>query len=237
MIGLVFDDITKSHQLLYPTNDGYLTMGKCIVNKLRIPSSSLHYSINLVEKLNIKLHDSHQLIRLTSINSPTSPTDSFMFFGLGSTHTIVLSEKLTIPFITGSCVSMCSEYSIRILKPIQAREESIDLYMKDLHTKFAGLILEYFEHNRQLPNKLVFYKIDVGNRLDSELNIIKQYCTHSDATVQGLSKTILYQVLINEIAFILNEIQLYYLCHIDLLLSKKIELPLPVYYPINNVVH
>ncbi|CAF0755857.1 unnamed protein product [Adineta steineri] len=120
-----------------------------------------------------------------------------MFFGLGSTHTIVLSEKLTIPFITGSCVSMCSEYSIRILKPIQAREESIDLYMKDLHTKFAGLILEYFEHNRQLPNKLVFYKIDVGNRLDN-----------SDATVQGLSKTILYQVLINEIAFILNEIQL-----------------------------
>ncbi|CAF0900041.1 unnamed protein product [Adineta steineri] len=178
-----------------------------------------------------------------------------MFFSLGSTHTIVLSKKLTIPFITGSCVSMHSEYSIRILKPIQAREKSVDLYMKDLHTKFAELILEYFEHNRQLPNKLVFYKIDVGNRLDSDLNIIKQCYTrtvintdivapneiifyiNSHATVQGLSKIILYYVLINEIAFILNEIQLSYLCHIDLLLSKKIELPLPIYYPINNVVH
>ncbi|CAF0784299.1 unnamed protein product [Adineta steineri] len=149
-----------------------------------------------------------------------------MFFDLGSTNTIILSEKLTIPFITGSCVSMRSEYSIRILKPIQAREKSIDLYMKDLHTKFAELILEYFEHNRQLPNKLVFYKIDVGNRLDSGLNIIKQCCTrtvidsdivapndfcfyiNSDANVQGLSKIILYYVLINEIAFILNEVQL-----------------------------
>ncbi|CAF2958839.1 unnamed protein product, partial [Rotaria sp. Silwood2] len=45
LLSLLFDDVTKSHQLLYPTNDEYLTMAKCLVKKLRIPPSLFHDSV------------------------------------------------------------------------------------------------------------------------------------------------------------------------------------------------
>ncbi|CAF1288923.1 unnamed protein product [Rotaria sordida] len=42
LLSLLFDDVTKSYQLLYPTNDEYLTMAKCLVKKLHVPSALYH---------------------------------------------------------------------------------------------------------------------------------------------------------------------------------------------------
>ncbi|CAF1646495.1 unnamed protein product, partial [Adineta ricciae] len=39
LLTLLFEDVTKSHQLLYPSNDKYLTMAKGLAKKLRIPSA------------------------------------------------------------------------------------------------------------------------------------------------------------------------------------------------------
>ncbi|CAF1498990.1 unnamed protein product, partial [Didymodactylos carnosus] len=45
LLSLLFDDVTKSHQLLYPTNEEYMTMAKCLVKKLRVPSTLVHRAI------------------------------------------------------------------------------------------------------------------------------------------------------------------------------------------------
>ncbi|CAM4827088.1 unnamed protein product, partial [Rotaria magnacalcarata] len=45
LLSILFDDVTTSHQLFYPTNNEYMTMAKCIVKKLCIASSLVHQSI------------------------------------------------------------------------------------------------------------------------------------------------------------------------------------------------
>ncbi|CAF3569567.1 unnamed protein product, partial [Rotaria socialis] len=45
LLSILFDDVIKSHQLFYPTNNEYMTMAKCIVKKLCIASSLVHQSI------------------------------------------------------------------------------------------------------------------------------------------------------------------------------------------------
>ncbi|CAF4055395.1 unnamed protein product [Rotaria magnacalcarata] len=45
LLSLVFDDVTKSHKLLYPSNDEYLTMAKCLVKKLRVPPALYNDSV------------------------------------------------------------------------------------------------------------------------------------------------------------------------------------------------
>ncbi|CAM4810212.1 unnamed protein product [Rotaria magnacalcarata] len=45
LLSLFFNDITESYKLYYPTNDEYRTMAKCIVKKLRIPSSLANQAI------------------------------------------------------------------------------------------------------------------------------------------------------------------------------------------------
>ncbi|CAF2066209.1 unnamed protein product [Rotaria magnacalcarata] len=65
---------------------------------------------NLVKKLNILLDDCHQLIPLvSSLNSPTSRSDVFMFFGIGYTHIAFSSERASIAFICGSTDSTNSK--------------------------------------------------------------------------------------------------------------------------------
>ncbi|CAF4990120.1 unnamed protein product, partial [Rotaria socialis] len=45
LLSILFDDVTTSHQLFYPTNNKYMTMAKSIVKKLCIPLSLVHQSI------------------------------------------------------------------------------------------------------------------------------------------------------------------------------------------------
>ncbi|CAF1325965.1 unnamed protein product, partial [Rotaria magnacalcarata] len=45
LLSILFDDVTTSHQLFYPTNNEYMTMAKCIVKKLCIAPSLVHQSI------------------------------------------------------------------------------------------------------------------------------------------------------------------------------------------------
>ncbi|CAF2155870.1 unnamed protein product [Rotaria magnacalcarata] len=66
--------------------------------------------IKIVKKLNILLDDCHQLIPLvSSLNSPTSRSDVFMFFGIGYTHIAFSSERASIAFICGSTDSTNSK--------------------------------------------------------------------------------------------------------------------------------
>ncbi|CAF4178390.1 unnamed protein product, partial [Rotaria sp. Silwood2] len=45
LLSCLFDDVTKSHKLLYPTNDEYLTMAKCLVKKLHVSSALYHDAV------------------------------------------------------------------------------------------------------------------------------------------------------------------------------------------------
>ncbi|CAF4726792.1 unnamed protein product, partial [Rotaria sp. Silwood2] len=45
LLSLLFNDITESYKLFYPTNDEYKTMAKCIVKKLSVPSPLVHQAI------------------------------------------------------------------------------------------------------------------------------------------------------------------------------------------------
>ncbi|CAF3626221.1 unnamed protein product [Rotaria socialis] len=45
LLSILFDDVTTSHQLIYLTNNEYITMAECIVKKLCIASSLVHQSI------------------------------------------------------------------------------------------------------------------------------------------------------------------------------------------------
>ncbi|CAF4021138.1 unnamed protein product [Rotaria sp. Silwood2] len=48
LLSLLFDGGTKSHKLLYPTNDEYLTMAKCLVKKLHVPSALYHDAVPII---------------------------------------------------------------------------------------------------------------------------------------------------------------------------------------------
>ncbi|CAF4166528.1 unnamed protein product [Rotaria sordida] len=83
-------------------------------------SHNMNNSIeNLLKKLNILLGECHQFIQLISLlNSSTSRSDIFMFFGIGYTHIAFSSERASIAYICRSTYSTNSKYSIRILKQV-----------------------------------------------------------------------------------------------------------------------
>ncbi|CAF4800502.1 unnamed protein product [Rotaria sp. Silwood1] len=137
---------------------------------------------NLVKKLNILLDDCDQLIPLISLlNSPTSRSDVFMFFGIGYTHIAFSFQRASVAYICGSTYSTNSKYSIRLLKQVAPKEKISYSIIRDLHIYVGELIREFFQHNLRLPNKLVFYQVDLGNEsfqtiLDHELKTIEGAC-------------------------------------------------------------
>jgi hypothetical protein len=118
---------------------------------------------------------------MSSLNSPTSRSDVFMFFGIGYTHIVFSSERASIAYIRGSTYSTNSKYSIRLLKPTAPEEKLSYPILKDVHIYVGELIREFFQHNSRLPNKLVFYQVDFDNKLVEtvlyhELQAIKRTC-------------------------------------------------------------
>lgn len=67
---------------------------------------------------------------MASLNSPTSRSDAFMFFGIGYTHIVFSSERASIAYIRGSTYS---KYSVRLLKPTASEEKLSYPTLKDVH--------------------------------------------------------------------------------------------------------
>ncbi|CAF1604220.1 unnamed protein product [Rotaria magnacalcarata] len=70
--------------------------------------------------------------------------------------------------------------------------------IKDFHIYVGELMREFFQHNLRLPNKLVFYQVDLGNEsfqtvLDHELKAIEEACQGKyDCSTMKSSKQMLF---------------------------------------------
>ena len=105
-----------------------------------------------------------------------------MFFGIDCTHITCSRERLSIAAVIGSKDSTSTQYTSRVVQQFSPKGKIALEIIKDLHILVGELIRELFNHNSQLPNKLVFYRAGVDDGafqtvFDNELRASQHACS------------------------------------------------------------
>ncbi|CAF4649051.1 unnamed protein product, partial [Rotaria sp. Silwood1] len=214
------------------------------------------YIQNLVEKFNARLRGVNQLVSLMpALKSPSARSDIFMFFGIDCTHITCSQVRPSIVAVVGLKDSTNTQYAAlglddgsfekvldNELRAIQRACQ--ELYGHNQLPQICFVVVKKRHHTRFFTwNKQSNQanNIQPGTVIDTDMVSLNgfEFYLNSDATIQGTSRPMLYQVLYDEIGFTSDDIQqlTYYLCHIDVRCTKAIYVPAPVHYATLHVSH
>ncbi|CAF1297573.1 unnamed protein product [Adineta steineri] len=191
LLSLIYDNVTKSYDLLYPSHDDYLRMAKSIVNKLHIPPALSKNSIkDWHESIKQKFKRERKPLQMSN-NLVKSKQEKY---GNGKTNgrpkkksTILQAERrrVDIPLINlahrenESLLVMVNQMNMELLKDDPNNELLHDLWIQSFNIRRLCIreldiveILERFPGYRRLEMILAEVKESTGIDIEENVNVL-----------------------------------------------------------------